>query len=163
MSQSRLLCLAFSHAGLEAGTWGNWTAYGGFTNSGYWLLMVMTDSTKWKSLLRLWNKSSNEKENSEQESEHKGAANVKVEENDGIGLCGVISSTRSSPGVLLRYALSLPASKQANTYSHRSLPPHPQQPVLLYCGCMFMHLLVKRSEDNQGGFILFSIEEHSGA
>ncbi|KAG5520684.1 hypothetical protein RHGRI_033313 [Rhododendron griersonianum] len=48
------------------------------------------------------NKSSNEKENSEEESEHKGAANVKVEENDGIGLCGVISSTRSSPGVLLR-------------------------------------------------------------
>ncbi|XP_058194421.1 uncharacterized protein LOC131311106 isoform X2 [Rhododendron vialii] len=48
------------------------------------------------------NQSSNEKENSEEESEHKGAANVKVEENDGIGLCGVISSTRSSPGVLLR-------------------------------------------------------------
>ncbi|KAE9454715.1 hypothetical protein C3L33_13386, partial [Rhododendron williamsianum] len=70
------------------------------------------------------NKSSNEKENSEEESEHKGAANVKVEENDGIGLCGVISSTRSSPGVLLRFALSLPASKQANTCSHRSPPPH---------------------------------------
>lgn len=119
---------------------------------GYWLLMVMTDSTKWKSLLRLWskinmlsafsfimfpwlpnghlfrrNKSSNEKENSEEESEHKGAVNVKVEENDGIGLCGVISSTRSSISWGAPKVCSISSCFQTGKHLLPQIPaaPHP--------------------------------------
>ncbi|KAI8526897.1 hypothetical protein RHMOL_Rhmol12G0034400 [Rhododendron molle] len=97
--------------------------------------------------------------NSEEESEHKGAANVKVEENDGIGLCGVISSTRSSPGVLLRYALSLPASKQANTYSHRSPPPHTPTSLAL----LWVYVYASTCQEADGPYNYILREAHDGS